>query len=192
VRIIFKTTGISSCLHVRLFSVFNFQNIVHNAWWCPLAKARYQTCIDHTIVFPHDRNSANFENHACGAIINYSQCHRCTSRKIFGGATIFSRTSPNLPEKIFGYFLCECFLMTSVSGITSKRKKGLHLILHTLGAIFSNESTFLPVFSGNLPRFSGILRRFSQILPKIPRIFTKSKLLGVHLHLHLLHHRSVE
>jgi len=66
--------------------------------------------------------------------------------------------------------------MKSVFGMTSK-KKGLHVILHTLGAIFfiskHVERHFSRIFR-EFAWFSGILwrlRRFSQILPRFPGIF---------------------
>jgi len=96
------------------------------------------------------------------------------------GAGKFLVFTPNLREKFSGNFLCKYFI---ICGMTSK--KGLHAILPVLGANFSK--------SNNVGRhfylyFSGILQIFSLILPRFSRIFDKSKLLGVRLHPHLLHH----
>jgi len=71
--------------------------------------------------------------------------------------------------------------MTTVFGMTSQRKKGLHVIVHTLGVIFAR------IFKD----FAKAFTDFVQICADFARIFTKSKLLWVRLHpLHprLLHH----
>jgi len=81
---------------------------------------------------------------------------------------IFARISSNLPEKFLDHLLCEYFFLKTVFGM----KKTFHVILHTLGPIFSKQSklgaAFARIFSER--RFSGFLPRFSRILSRFPRI----------------------
>jgi len=89
----------------------------------------------------------------------------------FGVRKIFARISPNLPAKILGRFLCKQHFLkrTLWDDPQRKRKKFLHVILQTLGAIFVQ-----------------ILRRFSQILPRFSWILLglspDQSFLGVRLH----------
>ena len=96
--------------------------------------------------------------------------HRCRSRQILGGAKDFC---PNFPD----------FWTTSCTNIFSWRpflgwppkRSSCNKFCTRWAPFFWNRSTcapFLPVLAGSLPRF----RDFT-------RIFTKSKLLGVRLHL---------
>ena len=57
---------------------------------------------------------------------------RVGAGKFLGVRRIFARIFPNLSEKLLGHFLCKCFLMKTVVGMTSK--KSLHVIF---GAIFT-------------------------------------------------------
>ena len=117
---------------------------------------------------------------------------RVGAGKFLGVRRIFARIFPNLPEKFLGHFLCEEFLMTTVFGMTSKKRSSCDSE-HVWRHFFQTKvrwAPFLPVFSGSLPRFSGILRKFSQIFRDFSRIFTKSKRLVVRLkplHPRLLH-----
>jgi len=72
--------------------------------------------------------------------------------------------------------------MTTVFGMISKRKKGLHAIVPTLGAIFSNETTLGGRFARIFREFAQIFRDFAKAFTDFSRIFTKSKLLWVRLH----------
>ena len=72
-----------------------------------------------------------------------------------------TQISPNLPEK------------NKIKHGLQKKKKRLHL---DFGCHFCK-----------IKAHTAILRTVSQILPKFPQIFTKSKILGVQFHPHLLH-----
>jgi len=85
------------------------------------------------------------KQHYCTAV------HRCRSRLIFGGAKDFCPNFPKLARKfwpLFGKYL----LMKTFFGMTSK--KGLRVLLPTLGAIFARIFRKLPRFSGIFPGFS--------------------------------------
>jgi len=78
--------------------------------------------------------------------------------------------------------------------IFSHETKGVHAILHTLGAIlpcifrdFAQISRDFAKVSKVFTDFSQISADFSQILRDFARIFIKSKLLGVHLYPRFLH-----
>jgi len=112
--------------------------------------------------------------------------HRCRSWQIFGGAKIFARFSPNLPEKFSGHFLWEYFLPhRSWRPFLGWPPKNVFIMIpQTLGAIFSNQTPLGVIFahiSGSLPRFSdfaNIFINFAQIFTDFSRIFEKSKVLG--------------
>jgi len=91
--------------------------------------------------------------------------------KFLGVRRIFARISPNLRQKFWATFSGKIFSHSNC--FWDDLQIGLHVILNTLGTIFSNQSTwapFLPVVSESLPRFSVTLRRFSQILLRFPWI----------------------
>jgi len=71
-------------------------------------------------------------------------------------------------------------------------QKGLHVILHLLGAIFFKSKHvgryFCPYFQGFYEGFHKFCPDFAWIFREFTRIFTKSKLLGVRLYPRLLHH----
>jgi len=84
--------------------------------------------------------------------------HGSKSKEIFGGAKVFAPVSQNCPKN-FGQFLCKYFLMKTFFG--SPPKMGLHVILPTLGAIFSR------IFGD----FAKVLTDFVQISTEFARIF---------------------
>jgi len=81
--------------------------------------------------------------------------HRCRSRQIFGSEKDFC---PISLEKILDHFLCEYFLKKNVFGM----KKSFHVILHTLGSIFSNESMLDAIFTRS---FQGVCQGFHRFCP---------------------------
>jgi len=107
-----------------------------------------------------------------------------------GVRKIFARIFQKLPKKFLGNCLCEYFLMTTVFGMTSNKKPSCdsEYVGRHFFQIKVRWAPFLLLLSGNL-------RRSSQIFVDIARLVTKSKLLGVPLHLlHpcLLHHWSMK
>ena len=114
--------------------------------------------------------------------------HRCRSMHISGARRIFARISPNLPENFWAIF---CALHEEQI-LDDLQKKRLHV---TLGAIFSNQNTLGAIFACIFGVFAQIFRDFAKVFIDFVQIsldfaviFTKSKLLGVHLHPCLLHH----
>jgi len=112
----------------------------------------------------------NFNKRSSVSRFQCSCSHK--SRHISGGAKEFCPNFPNLALKIiFGPLFVrirQYFFMTTVCGMTSKRKKvflwfwpGREPFSH----IKIRSAPFLSVFSGSLPTLSAILRRLSQILP---------------------------
>jgi len=75
---------------------------------------------------------------------------------------IFARIFPNFPENFWATFCANTFSWWPFLGWPPT--KGLHVILHVLGAISSNQSTLGAIFA--------------RIFRDLTRIFTKSKLLG--------------
>jgi len=75
----------------------------------------------------------------------------------------------------------EYFLMKIILGAISPNQS-------TLGAIFSNQNTLGAIFASIFKEFSQIFRDFTKVFTDFAQIFTKSKLFGVHLYPHLLHH----
>ena len=134
--------------------------------------------------------------------------YRCRSKQIFEGAKDFFPNFLKLAQKILGHFLWEYFLMKTVFGM----KKVFMWFCTCWGSIFSNQSTlddnvfkskqigrhFCPYFPRVSPDFQRFCQGFHRFCPDFPRIlpifrnfariFTSSKLLGVHLHPRLLHH----
>ena len=85
----------------------------------------------------------------------------------------FARISQTCPESFRATLCANISINTDHEHLVLEwpPKKGLHVILHTLGANFSKSNNvgwhfcaFLGIFSGSLSRFSSILRTFSQIL----------------------------
>jgi len=97
-----------------------------------------------------------------------SQRHRCSRRQKFRGAKVFSRNSPNLPEK----FLCDfCPQILSHKDhedllLVWPPRKGLHVLLWKRWAPFFEIKQrwrhFCPDFQGFCPNF----QRFARIFDK--------------------------
>ena len=121
--------------------------------------------------------------------------HRCRSRQIFGGAKEvcphFTRSARKKFGTLFMQFSCDfgCHFF-----------KSKHIGCHFY-QIKANWAPFLLVFLWSVPRYSEIFEGFHKFCPDFHwfcpdfkgfcRIFTKSKPLGVRLHLlhpRLLHH----
>ena len=77
--------------------------------------------------------------------------HRCRSRLSFGGAKGFCPYFPKVARKLVSTFL------------RWLPKKDLHVILPTLGAFFSNQTTLGAIFAGILVRFSKICPDFYRV-----------------------------
>jgi len=58
-------------------------------------------------------------------------------------------------------------------------KKGLHVIVPTLGEILSNQTTLGVIFARIIKEFAQIFGDFAKVFTDFARILTKSKLLGV-------------
>jgi len=111
--------------------------------------------------------------------------HYCTSHDaltLFTGSQVYEQANiwwckgfcPNFPKldrKNSGPLFVRIFSRDDL------QKRGLHVILHTLGAISA------PI----LREFAQIFMDFVQVLTRFPWIFTKSKPLGLHFHPRLLH-----
>ena len=123
--------------------------------------------------------------------------HRYRSRQIFGGAKVFARISPNLPEKFLGHFLREHFLKQAFFWDDILNNVFMLFCQHW-APFFSNQTRLEAIFSQIFRDFAKVFTNFAQISMNLTRIFrdyarifTKSKLLGVRLHrLHpcFLHH----
>ena len=109
--------------------------------------------------------------------------HRCRRRQIVWDAKDFGRNFPKLARKNFGPLFVRTFSQAGLL-LGWSPKKGLHVILPTLGAIFAQIfRNFAKVFTD----FTQDYRDFARNLKKFTRIFNISKLLGVRLYPCLLH-----
>jgi len=108
---------------------------------------------------------------------------RCRRRQIVWGAKHFRRNFPKLTRKNFGPHFVRTFSQAGLL-LGWSPKKGLHVILPTLGAIFAQIfRNFAKVFID----FTQDYTDFARNLKKFTRIFNISKLLGLRLHPCLLH-----
>jgi len=101
--------------------------------------------------------------------------------KFSGVRRNFARISPNFPETFLGHFSCKYIFMKTVLGADSSNQS-------MLGAIFSNQKTLAAIFARIFKTFAQIFMDFAKVFTDFDQIFTKSKLFGVRLHPHFLHH----
>jgi len=85
-----------------------------------------------------------------------------------------------LPEKILGHFVREYFRIKTVLGAISSNQSTLDTIF---ACIFKEFAQFFRDFTKVFTEFAQISLDFARIFRDYARIFTKSKFLGVRLHL---------